>query len=152
MSITKEYTSLQKYQSLTLYFRKGNVVLCVGDEWRQEHTAILTQVLLSTIAALLLHLGWVAQPWVTEGPKPSVCKQVLTLASCLRLNTTHPGTCLYYFLTPSCFRCSSAYLHRCISWLNGSVEGQCIKSSMKLRFLVMIIMKIRLGLWNTHLG
>ena len=28
---------------------------------------------LSTIAALLLHLGLVAQRWVTEGPKPSVC-------------------------------------------------------------------------------
>ena len=27
----------------------------------------------STIAALLSHLDLVAQPWVTEGPKPSVC-------------------------------------------------------------------------------
>ena len=33
----------------------------------------------STIAALLSHLRWVAQPWVTDGPKPSVCKLVLTL-------------------------------------------------------------------------
>ena len=24
---------------------------------------------------------------------------------------------VYYFLPPTCFRCSSAYLHRCISWL-----------------------------------
>ena len=24
-------------------------------------------------AVLLSHLGWVTQPWVTEGPKPSVC-------------------------------------------------------------------------------
>ena len=29
----------------------------------------LLQVLL-TIAALLLHSGWAAQPWVTEGPSP----------------------------------------------------------------------------------
>ena len=39
--------------------------------WKQVQTSILTQVLL-TIAALLLHLGWVAQLWVTEGPKASV--------------------------------------------------------------------------------
>ena len=39
--------------------------------WRHGQIAILTQVLL-TIAALS-HLGWVAQPWVTESPKPSVC-------------------------------------------------------------------------------
>ena len=57
-SITNEYTSLQKYNSLTLYFRKGGVLLCVRDEWRQGQTAILTQVLLLTIAALLSHLGW----------------------------------------------------------------------------------------------
>ena len=27
------------------------------------------------------------------------------------------GTWLYYCLTPTCFCCSSVYLHRCISWL-----------------------------------
>ena len=57
-SIMNEYTSLQKYKPLTLYFRKGYVLLCVRDEWRQGQTAILTQVLLLTIAALLSHLGW----------------------------------------------------------------------------------------------
>ena len=43
------------------------LVLCerwVGDGDRP-------QILLTT-AALLLHSGWAAQPWVTEGPKPSV--------------------------------------------------------------------------------
>ena len=53
-----EYTSLQKYKPLTLYFWKGDVLLCVRDGWRQGQTSILTQVLLLTIAALLSHLGW----------------------------------------------------------------------------------------------
>ena len=53
-----EYTSLQKYKSLTLYFRKGDFLLSVRDEWRQRQTTILTEVLLLTIAALLSHLGW----------------------------------------------------------------------------------------------
>ena len=53
-----EYTSLQKYKSLTHYFRKGDVLFCVRDVWIQGQTAILTQVLLLTIAALLSHLGW----------------------------------------------------------------------------------------------
>ena len=55
---TNEYTSLHKYKSLTLYFRKDDVLLCVRDEWGQGQTAILTQVLLLTMAAFLLHLGW----------------------------------------------------------------------------------------------
>ena len=38
----------------------------VGDGDRLPH--------ILTIAALLSHLGWAAQPWVTEGPKPSVCR------------------------------------------------------------------------------
>ena len=55
------------------HFILERVMLYVRGEWRQGRTVILTQVLL-TIAALLSHLGWVAQPWVTEGPKPSVCR------------------------------------------------------------------------------
>ncbi len=47
--------------------------------------------------------------------KPSVCKLVLTLAFLSQLNSTRPSTCLYYFPTSTCFRSSSAYLHRCIS-------------------------------------
>ena len=50
---------------------------CVWEmSWRQEQTAILNPSSYSTIAALLSHLGWVAQPWVTEGPKSSVCSWV----------------------------------------------------------------------------
>ena len=66
-------TLLYKNISLTLYSRKGGVCCVWEMSWRQGQTAILTQVLLSTIAALLPHLGWVAQPRVTEGPRPSIC-------------------------------------------------------------------------------
>ena len=67
-------------------------------------------------AVLLSHLGWVAQPWVTKDPKPFVCRWLLIQH--LFSNWLKPSVCwLYYCLTPSCFHCSSAYLHRCISWL-----------------------------------
>ena len=67
-------TLLYKNTSLTLYSRKGWCWLCVRGELETGTDCyILTQVLL-TIAALLSHLGWVAQPWITEGPKPSVCR------------------------------------------------------------------------------
>ena len=67
-------------------------------------------------SVLLSHPGWVAQPWVTECPKPSVCRwlSIRHLVS----NWLKPYVCwLYYCLTSTCFRCSSAYLHMCISWL-----------------------------------
>ena len=52
------------------------------ESWRRRQTATnWTQVLL-TIAALLSHSGRAAQPWATEGLKPSVCKLILTLTSC----------------------------------------------------------------------
>ena len=68
--ITNEYTSLQKYKSLSLYFWKGDILLCVRDEWRQGQTAILTHVLLLTIAALLSHLAWGCSTVGHSGPSP----------------------------------------------------------------------------------
>ena len=78
--------------SLTLYSQEGWCWLCVRNELETGTDCyILTQVLL-TIAALFSHLGWVAQPWVTEGRKPSVCKLILTLASCPQLTLTATAT------------------------------------------------------------
>ena len=37
--------------------------------------------------------------------------------NCLQLARSAPGTWLDNYLTTTCFRCSSTYLHRCISWL-----------------------------------
>ena len=89
--------------------------------WRRRQTdTYWPKVLL--IIALLSHLGLVAQPWVTEGPKPSVCRWLSgwhLVPNCLKpeLPQAVCGTWLYKCLTYTCFRCSSAYLHRCISWL-----------------------------------
>ena len=47
----------------------------VGEvSWRRGQTATYSPQVLLAIAALLSHLGWVAQPWVTEGLKSSVCR------------------------------------------------------------------------------
>ena len=108
---------------------------------------ILTPVLL-TIAALLSHPGWAAQPWVTEGPSPlsgagshsasilspleltDICVLVIFLFDTHLLpvgvpdlppspNSTTSLSRWYsdIFDWMHLFHCSSAYLHRCISWL-----------------------------------
>ena len=93
--------------------------------WRQEQTAILTPSSSSTIAALLSHLGWVAQSRVTEGCKPSVCKLILPLASCLQLTQAVCAQVILLFnvhLLPLFFRLFTQ-VHLLI---DGSVEGQYI--------------------------
>ena len=101
--------------SHTLFSKWLMLVVC--ERWAGEKDGLLfwPKVLL-TISALLPHLGWVAQPWVTEDPKPSVCRWFSR--GHLVSNWLKPSVCwLYYCLTYTCFRCSSAYLHRRISWL-----------------------------------
>ena len=61
-------TLLYKNISLTLYSRKGDVFCVWKMSWRWGQTAILTQ------QYFFLILAGVAQPWVTESPKPSVCR------------------------------------------------------------------------------
>ena len=51
------------------------------------------------------------------GPKALCLPLALNSASCLQLARTASGTWLHNCLTTTCFRCSSAYLHRFISWL-----------------------------------
>ena len=142
---------------LTLYSRKGDVSCVWEVSWRRGQTATYSPKVLLTIAALLSHSGWVAQPWVTEGPKSCVCRCLsmrqlvpnwLQLQLELELTQADCGIWLYFCLTSTCFlwtyasgtitefnhvhrsrwysdifdrmhlfRCSSAYLHRCISWL-----------------------------------
>ena len=96
--------------SLTLYSQKDWCWLCVRDEletWTDWYT---------DPAVLLLILTGVAQLWVTEGPKPSVCCWFSIRH--LIPNWLKPSVpWLYYCFTPTYFRCSSAFLHRCISWL-----------------------------------
>ena len=110
----------KKYISHTLFSKGLMLVVCerwAGDGDRQLYWP---QDLLN-IAALLPHLGWVAHPWVTEGPKSSVCRWLSIrhlVSNWLQLNWLKPSVFwLYFCLKSTCFRCSSAYLHRCISWM-----------------------------------
>ena len=104
-------TLLYKNIPLTLYSRKGDVSYVWEVSWRRTQTATYWPKVLLTIKALLLHFGWVAQPWVTEGSKPSVRKLILTLASCpqlqlelqLELTQVVCGTWLYNCHTFTCF-------------------------------------------------
>ena len=105
---------------ITLYSRKGCERVDVGYvwevSWRRGQTAAYWPKVLLTITALLSHLGWAAQLWITEGRKPSVCKLILTLASCPPINSNCNsnwnsnwltqavcGTWLYNCLTTTCF-------------------------------------------------
>ena len=127
-------TLLYKNISLTLYSQKGWCWLCVSGELEMGTDCyILTQVLL-TIAALLSHLGWVAQLWITEGPKLSVCRWFSLqhlVPNWLQLGWTASGTWLYNCLTSTCFRCSSTYLHRCISWLTAQSRVNMLPNDPK---------------------
>ena len=67
--------------------------------WRQGQTAILTQVLLLTIAALLSHLGWGCSTVSHRGPQSTQSTSWFSLWH----PVCRPGTCLYYFLTSTCF-------------------------------------------------
>ena len=101
------------------HFILERVMVVVGEmSWRRGPTAILNPSS-SLDHSSISFSSWhgVAQPWVTEGPKPSVCKLVLTLQHPVSNWLKPSGTWLYYCLMPTCFCCSSAYLHRCISWL-----------------------------------
>ena len=63
-------TLLYKNIPLTLYSRKGWCWLCVRGELETGTTAIHWPKVLLTIAALLSHTGWAAQPWVTKSLSP----------------------------------------------------------------------------------
>ena len=80
--------------------------------WRQERTAILTPSSSSTIVALLSHLVWVAQPWVTLASYPQLTPKVCALV--ILLFSAH--------LLPLFFRLfTQGHL-----LIDGSVEGQYI--------------------------
>ena len=56
---------------LSLFILERVDVSCVWEvSWRRGQTATYWPQVLLTIAALLSHSGWAAQPWVTEGPSP----------------------------------------------------------------------------------
>ena len=96
---------------LSQFILKRVDVGCVWEvSWRWGQTATYWPKVLLTIAALLSHSDWVAQPWVTEGPKPSICRWLSIqhlvpnwLQLELELTQAVYGTWLYNCLTPTCF-------------------------------------------------
>ena len=95
-------------------FSKGLMFLwCVRDGGRQGQTAILTQLLLLTIACCDIFknpLTTSSASWLgllnqgRWGPQPSVCKLALTLAFLSPTNSMATSICLYSFIMPTCFR------------------------------------------------
>ena len=92
-------------------------LLYVRNEWRQGWTAILTQVLPFD------HSSTSFSSWLRLLNRESLRAQSPLSAAGSHFGILSPtasnrlGTWLYYCRTPTCFRCSSAYLHLCISWL-----------------------------------
>ena len=113
---------------------------CVWEvSWRRGQTATYWPKVLLTIAALLSHLGWVAQKWVTEGPKPPDChwlsiRHLVTnwLQVELELTQAVCGTWLYNCLTHTCFRLFTQ-VHLLIDC---SVEGQYVTLLTKINDLL----------------
>ena len=128
--------------------------------WRRRQIATYwPKVLLSTIAALLSHLGWAAQQWVAFcldlvlTPRASYLQLRLEL-NWPQLTQAVSGTWLYNCLTTTCFLwayastpnsttftgqgdipisstgCTCfAYLHRCISWLTARSRVNMLQGS-----------------------
>ena len=99
--------------SHTLFSKVLMLVVC--ERWTGDGDRLLywPKVLLS-IAALISHLDWGCSTVGHWRPK-ALCRHLVS--NWLQLARTASGTWLYNCLTTTCFRCSSAYLHRCISWL-----------------------------------
>ena len=142
-------------------------MLVVCERWVGDGDWLLhidPKVLL-TIAALLSHSGWAAQPWVTDGPSSLSGAGSHSAGILSPTGTGTPqavcGTWLYNCLTSTCFlyayasatitefnhvhrsrwysdifdgmhlfRCSSAYLHSCISWLTARSRVNMLQTLM----------------------
>ena len=101
--------------------------------WRWWQTAILTQVLLRTVAALLPHLGWGCSTVGHWGPKALCLPLALTSTSCLQLTRTVCASGYTFFnahLLLLFFRLFTQ-VHLLI---DGSVKGQYITSLLKSFF------------------
>ena len=115
---------------LTLYSQKDWCFLCVSGEWRQGRTIILTQRSSnhsSTSSSSWLGLLNRGSLWA-QSPLSAADSQFSILSpTCSNCNWLKPSVSwLYFCLTPTCFCCSSAYLHRCISWLTARSRGQYV--------------------------
>ena len=94
---------------LSLLFERVDVGCVWEVSWRRGQTATYWPKVPLTIAALLSHFGWVAQPWVTEDQSPlsAACSHsagiLSTTGAATRMTQAVCGTWLYNCLTSSCF-------------------------------------------------
>ena len=110
-----------KYKSLTLYFRKCDVY----SVWEMSGDK---DGLLIDPSSSLDHSSTSFASWLWLLIRESLRGQFPLSAAGFHFgilsstDSNRPGTWLYYFLTSTCFRCSFAYLHRCISWLTARLR------------------------------
>ena len=110
----------KKYISHTLFSKSLMFHVCerwVGDGDRLLHIDPSSSDYSSTSFSSWLRL---LNRGSLRAPKPSVCRWLSLqqlVPNWLQLDRTASGTWLYDCFMSTCFRCSSAYLHRCISWL-----------------------------------
>ena len=118
MTNFKEQTNTFLYKKipLTLYSRKGDVSYVGEVSWRQGQTATYWPPSSSDHSSTSFAFWLDCSTMGHWGPKPSVWSWFS-----LRWHPISNWNCLcawlYYCSRPTCFRCSSAYLYRCISWL-----------------------------------
>ena len=92
-------------------FSKGLMLLwCVREGWRQRQTAILTKLLLLTIALCVIFknpLSTSSASWrdlLNRGSLRATAFSVYKLAFLSSTDSTAAGICLYSFLMSTCFR------------------------------------------------
>ena len=130
--------------SLTLYSRKGWCWLCVRGELDTGTDSYILTPSSSDHSSTSSSSFWVAQPWVTEGPKPSVCRSLLirhlvTKGLQLQLELTQAvcSTWLYNCLMSTCLRCSSLiYTGASLDWRlgRGSIYNKSTGDSLKIYY------------------
>ena len=122
------------------------MLVCVRGELETERDCYMLTLSSSDHSSTSFSFCWPAQPGVTEGCKPSICKLIPTLAFYLQLELQLEiqltqivcGTWLYNSLPSTCFLWASHLhriqpVHRSVSstgcncfLIDGSVEGQYV--------------------------
>ena len=112
--MTNEYTSLCK--SLTLYFQKGDVCCVLEMSGDKDGLLYWPKFFLDhSSTSFASWLGLLNRGSLRSQSPISAAGSHFGILS--PTDSNRPGTWLYYFLISTCFRCSSVYLLRYISWL-----------------------------------
>ena len=118
-------------------------MLVACERWVGDGDRLLywPRVLL-TIAALLPHLGWGCSTVGHWGPKALCLPLSLTSASSLQRTQ---AVCVLVISLFNAHRCSSAYLHMCISWLTA-------RSRVNMLQVIWLLQKQNAKMWmlNVH--